>query len=67
LEGNIETVSSSFAVEELRGLDLRYRNLEFRLVDRNVALKILPMEVASHRDRMERFVREAKCTKACSA
>src|SRR5437667_6917503 len=29
-------------------------------LDRKVALKILPAEVASHRDRMERFVREAK-------
>src|SRR5438128_2159793 len=29
-------------------------------LDRKVALKILPVEVASQRDRMERFVREAK-------
>src|SRR5437867_5772251 len=29
-------------------------------LDRKVALKILPAEVASHRDRMARFVREAK-------
>ncbi len=29
-------------------------------LDRKVALKILPFEVASHRDRMGRFVREAK-------
>src|SRR3979411_1656520 len=29
-------------------------------LDRKVALKILPAEVASNRDRMERFVREAK-------
>src|SRR6201981_3382208 len=29
-------------------------------LDRDTALKILPSEVASHRDRMERFVREAK-------
>ena len=29
-------------------------------LDRRVALKILPADVASHRDRMERFVREAK-------
>ncbi len=28
-------------------------------LDRKVALKILPAEVASHRDRMERFVRSA--------
>lgn len=29
-------------------------------LDRRVALKVLPAEVASNRDRMERFVREAK-------
>jgi serine/threonine protein kinase/Tfp pilus assembly protein PilF len=29
-------------------------------LDRKVALKVLPAEVASNRDRMERFVREAK-------
>ena len=29
-------------------------------LDRKVALKILPADVASDRDRMERFVREAK-------
>jgi serine/threonine protein kinase/tetratricopeptide (TPR) repeat protein len=29
-------------------------------LDRNVALKILPVDVASNRDRMERFIREAK-------
>src|SRR3989441_6432081 len=29
-------------------------------LDRKVALKILPAEVASNRDRMERFIREAK-------
>src|SRR5437870_2518758 len=29
-------------------------------LDRKVALKILPADVASHRDRMERFVREAR-------
>src|SRR5256712_6183568 len=33
-------------------------------LDRKVALKILPAEVASHRDRMERFVREAKAAAA---
>src|SRR5213593_2528954 len=29
-------------------------------LDRKVALKILPAELASNRDRMERFIREAK-------
>src|SRR5215831_15493497 len=33
-------------------------------LDRKVALKILPPELASHRDRMERFVREAKAAAA---
>ena len=33
-------------------------------LDRKVALKILPAEVASRRDRMERFVREAKAAAA---
>jgi eukaryotic-like serine/threonine-protein kinase len=33
-------------------------------LDRKVALKILPTEVASQRDRMERFVREAKAAAA---
>ena len=33
-------------------------------LDRKVALKILPADVASHRDRMERFVREAKSAAA---
>jgi serine/threonine-protein kinase len=33
-------------------------------LDRKVALKILPAEVASHRDGMERFVREAKAAAA---
>src|ERR1051326_58715 len=33
-------------------------------LDRKVALKILPAEVASHRDRMDRFIREAKSAAA---
>jgi len=33
-------------------------------LDRNVALKILPADLASNRDRMERFVREAKSAAA---
>src|SRR2546426_1017225 len=33
-------------------------------LDRKVALKILPADVASHRDRMDRFVREAKAAAA---
>ncbi len=33
-------------------------------LDRNVALKVLPADVASNRDRMERFVREAKAASA---
>ena len=35
-------------------------------LDRKVALKILPAEVASNRDRMERFIREAKSSAALS-
>src|SRR5438876_8761015 len=35
-------------------------------LDRKVALKILPADVASNRDRMERFVREAKAAAALS-
>jgi serine/threonine-protein kinase len=33
-------------------------------LDRKIALKVLPAEVASNRDRMERFVREAKAAAA---
>src|SRR5258708_3017535 len=33
-------------------------------LDRKVALKILPAEVAAHRDRMSRFVQEAKAASA---
>src|SRR6266576_4410920 len=35
-------------------------------LDRKVALKILPSDVASNRDRMDRFVREAKSAAALS-
>src|SRR3989440_4186352 len=35
-------------------------------LDRRVALKILPADVASNRDRMDRFVREAKSAAALS-
>src|SRR2546425_3598382 len=35
-------------------------------LDRKVALKILPTELASNRDRMERFIREAKAAAALS-
>src|SRR6059058_6170330 len=33
-------------------------------LDRKVALKVLPAEVAANRDRMDRFVREAKSAAA---
>src|SRR5437660_6902396 len=33
-------------------------------IDRKVALKILPADIASHRDRMSRFVQEAKAASA---
>ena len=35
-------------------------------LDRKVALKVLPVELAANRDRMERFVREAKAAAALS-
>jgi len=35
-------------------------------LDRRVALKILPVDVASNKDRMERFIREAKSAAALS-
>jgi len=33
-------------------------------LERKVALKVLPEGVASHRDRLDRFIREAKATAA---
>src|SRR5438034_1450087 len=36
------------------------------ILDRKVALKILPADLASNRDRMERFIREAKSAAALS-
>jgi len=35
-------------------------------LDRRVALKILPADIASNRDRMERFIPEAKSAAALS-
>ena len=35
-------------------------------LDRKVALKVLPVELAANRDRMERFIREAKAAAALS-
>lgn len=35
-------------------------------LDRRLALKVLPAAVASHRDRLERFIREAKAAAALS-
>jgi serine/threonine protein kinase len=45
------------------GMGEVYLALDMTL-DRKVALKILPTNVSFHRDRMERFIREAKATAA---
>ena len=57
VSGSVLTKSSARSAPAVMGEEFLARDTK---LDRNVALKILPVDVASNRDRMERFVREAK-------